>query len=81
MIDGKNGVVEIPSFDLSVDEVFTGQKIASADPCEEKHMLKYVFFACLTYNLLYIYMVTLDDKYKWADMIEDLFFNQLSLYL
>lgn len=25
MIDGKNGVVEIPSFDLSVDEVFTGQ--------------------------------------------------------
>lgn len=41
MIDGKNGVVEIPSFDLSVDEVFTGQKIASADPCEEKHMLKY----------------------------------------
>lgn len=61
MIDGKNGVVEIPSFDLSVDEVFTGQKIASADPCEEKHMLKYVFFACLTYNLLCIYMVTLDD--------------------
>lgn len=46
MIDGKNGVVEISSFDLSVDEVFTGQKIASADPCEEKHMLKYVFFAC-----------------------------------
>lgn len=39
-------------------------RIASADPCEEKHMLKYVFFACLTYNLLCIYMVTLDDKYK-----------------
>lgn len=46
MIDGKNGVVEISSFDLSVDEVFTGQKFASADPCKEKHMLKYVFFAC-----------------------------------
>lgn len=81
MIDGKNGVVEISSFDLSVDEVFTGQKIASADPREEKHILKYVFFACLTYNLQCIYMVTLDDKYKWADMIEGLFFNQLSLYL
>lgn len=28
-------------------------RIASADPCKEKHnMLKYVFLTCLTYNLL-----------------------------
>lgn len=64
MIDGKNGVVEIFFFDLFVDEVFIGQKIVFVDLCEEKYMLKYVFFVCLIYNLLCIYMVILDDKYK-----------------
>lgn len=64
MIDGKNGVVEIFFFDLLVDEVFIGQKIVFVDLCEEKYMLKYVFFVCLIYNLLCIYMVILDDKYK-----------------
>lgn len=61
MIDGKNGVVEIFFFDLLVDEVFIGQKIVFVDLCEEKYMLKYVFFVCLIYNLLCIYMVILDD--------------------
>lgn len=64
MIDGKNGVVEIFFFDLLVDEVFIGQKIVFVDLCEEKYMLKYVFFVCLIYNLQCIYMVILDDKYK-----------------
>lgn len=61
MIDGKNGVVEIFFFDLLVDEVFIGQKIVFVDLCEEKYMLKYVFFVCLIYNFLCIYMVILDD--------------------
>lgn len=61
MIDGKNGVVEIFFFDLLVDEVFIGQKIVFVDLCEEKYMLKYVFFVCLIYILLCIYMVILDD--------------------
>lgn len=64
MIDGKNGVVEIFFFDLLVDEVFIGQKIVFVDLCEEKYMLKYVFFVCLIYNLLCIYMVILDDLYR-----------------
>lgn len=61
MIDGKNGVVEIFFFDLLVDEVFIGQKIVFVDLCEEKYMLKYVFFVCLICILLCIYMVILDD--------------------
>lgn len=39
-------------------------RIVFVDLCEEKYMLKYVFFVCLIYNLLCIYMVILDDLYK-----------------
>lgn len=69
MIDGKNGVVEIFFFDLLVDEVFIGQKIVFVDLCEEKYMLKYVFFVCLIYNLLCIYMVIFSQMININELI------------
>lgn len=44
-------------------------RIVFVDLCEEKYMLKYVFFVCLIYNLLCIYMVIFSQMININELI------------